>query len=210
MDRYQETHATWDRIADLYAAAFSDLDLYNDTYDLFLRELPDGAHRILEIGCGPGNIAAYMLGRAPELRWEGIDVAPNMIALARAKNPSAEFQVMDARRLDGLKPGYQGIISGFYLPYCSLDDRHNWIRDCARLLEKDGLFYLSFVPGEASESGYKTGSGGDRTYFYYHPLADVMKDLVEHGFGEIRVILKEYSRSKEEKEEHAILLARKK
>ncbi|MCF8238330.1 MAG: methyltransferase domain-containing protein [Saprospiraceae bacterium] len=209
MDRYQETFATWDKIAELYASTFSDLELYNDTYDLFLSCLSKGPHRILEIGCGPGNITSYLLRQSPELQVEGIDVAPNMIDLASKNNPTATFYIMDARQMHLLKPGFQGILSGFCLPYCSPEDRKKWIEDCAQLLADDGMFYLSFVPGSTSDSGYQTGSSGDRTYFYYHPLEDVKRELEENGFGEIQVIIKEYRRSATQVEEHAIFLARK-
>ncbi|MBD3580922.1 hypothetical protein [Flavobacterium selenitireducens] len=46
---------TFEYNALLYQTKYMDLDLYDDTYDAFLAELPHGA-KLLELGCGPGNI----------------------------------------------------------------------------------------------------------------------------------------------------------
>ena len=55
MDKYKETFKTWNKVASLYEDKFMDLDLYNNTYDYFCELVKDNA-KILEIGCGPGNI----------------------------------------------------------------------------------------------------------------------------------------------------------
>lgn len=127
MDPFQETAATWNKIASLYESTFMDLDLYNDTYDRFLSKIPPGSNRILEVGCGPGNVAQYVQKGNAELQIVGIDNAPNMVALARKNVPSATFHVMDALQIRQLDPGYGGIIAGFFLPYCTHENRLEWL-----------------------------------------------------------------------------------
>ncbi len=39
MDNYQLTFQTWDKLAQQYQEKFMELDLYNDTYDLFCQQI---------------------------------------------------------------------------------------------------------------------------------------------------------------------------
>ncbi len=209
MDRYQETFATWDKIAELYASLFMDLDLYNESYDRFCTAMPEGGPQILEIGCGPGNITRYLLRQRPDFSITGIDISPRMIRLARQLNPSASFQVMDARHLDQLDGTYAGIVAGFCLPYLSATDRKKLFEDCARILQEQGLLYLSFVAGQESDSGFQSGPTGDRSYFYYHPVHEVVRLLQEKGFRVQEQFTVQYTRSGGEQEEHQVLIASK-
>ncbi|UJH90895.1 class I SAM-dependent methyltransferase [Antarcticibacterium sp. 1MA-6-2] len=155
MDKYQETFETWNKIADLYQDKFMDMDLYNESYGLFCNSIPSNA-KILEIGCGPGNITKYLLSKSPDFEIMGVDVAPKMVELARINNPSASFKVMDGRRIADLKERYHGIICGFFLPFLSETDTEKFITDAHNLLLKNGLLYLSFAEGNPADSGFKT------------------------------------------------------
>lgn len=60
-NRYKETFETWNKGASMYQDKFMDLDLYNENYDFFCDSLNKPNSKILEIGCGPGNITKYIL-----------------------------------------------------------------------------------------------------------------------------------------------------
>lgn len=83
MDKYLETFETWNNVAKLYENKFMDLDLYNDTYEKFCEILLKKNSKILEIGCGPGNITKYLLAKRPDFDILGTDISPNMIELAK-------------------------------------------------------------------------------------------------------------------------------
>ena len=55
MTKNTETLESWNKVADLYNEKFTDLQLYNHTYDLFIEHLPYGYSKILDIACGPGR-----------------------------------------------------------------------------------------------------------------------------------------------------------
>lgn len=208
MDKYQETFQTWNKIAKIYEDKFMDLDLYNDTYDTFF-DLIKATSSVLEIGCGPGNISNYLLTKNPTLKIKGVDISENMVTLARTNNPGAEFEIMDCRNLDRLNEKYDAIIGGFCIPYLSKADCIKLISDCKNLLHHSGLLYLSFVAGDHERSGYITGRPGNRTYFYFHNLGDLEKELKANSFKIIRSISKNYNKSDGTEEIHTVLIAKK-
>src|SRR5690606_40759568 len=75
MDRYKETFDTWNNIASIYQDKFMKLDLYNDTYNFICSFIDKPKAKILEIGCGPGNITKYLISKRPDFDVFGIDIA---------------------------------------------------------------------------------------------------------------------------------------
>ena len=209
MDNYQETFDTWNKLASLYQDRFMDLDLYNDTYNFICHSITRGHAKVLEIGCGPGNITKYLLSKRPDFDIYGIDIAPNMIELAKKNNPSARFAVMDSRQIDKLNEKYDGIVCGFCLPYLSQTDCQKLITDCYHLLNENGLIYLSFVEGEPEKSEFKVGSGG-RVYFNYHKLDNIKAQLNDFKIAELKTFYVKYPISENEFDIHTILIAKKK
>jgi len=208
--RYQETFKTWNKIAKSYEDKFMNLDLYNETYSIFCESINKANASLLEIGCGPGNITKQLLTKRPDFRIFGIDIAPNMIALAKENNPTAKFDVMDCRKINEIRENFEGIVCGFCLPYLSPSDCEKFFKDAYALLAENGLFYLSFVEGNPQNSGFQTGSSGDRVYFYYHSLEYIRDKINDFEFKESGVFYFDYAKSESEKETHVILIVRKK
>lgn len=209
MNKYEETFETWNKIAHLYEDKFMNLSLYDETYDFFCNTLKQEQVNIFEIGCGPGNITKYLLSKNPNLKITGIDIAPKMIELAKANNPSANFEVMDTRELGTLNQKFNAVMCGFCLPYLSEEDCSKLINDSAKILLNDGILYLSFVQGKHSESCFISGSTGDRTYFYYHTLENIINQLLIHHFDVIKLFNVNYPKA-ENIEIHTIIIAKKK
>jgi len=209
VDTYKETFETWNKVAKLYQDKFMNLDLYDDTYDTFCEQVNIENSTILEIGCGRGNITKYLLNKRPDFRIEGIDISPNMIELAKANNPTAGFKVMDCREIDKLQSKFDGIICGFCFPYLSESDSSKLVKDCGNLLNDKGVLYISFVEGDYIKSGFQTGSSGNRTYFYFHTLDSLTKELTNNNFETIKLLNKNYKRSIAIEEVHTIIIARK-
>lgn len=210
MDRYKETFETWNKVAFLYQDMFMDLDLYNNTYDFICNHINKENPKILEIGCGPGNITKYLLSKRPDFDIYGIDIAPNMIELAKKNNPTANFAIMDGRQIDGIKSKYDGIVCGFCLPYMSQTDGQKLITDCYNLLNENGLIYISFVEGDPIESDFQTGSSGDKIYFYFHNLNELTEQLKKNYFEQINVFKVNYQKTKNKIDIHTIITAVKK
>ncbi|PKV51027.1 methyltransferase family protein [Aquimarina sp. MAR_2010_214] len=209
MDKYQETFATWNKIAQIYEDKFMNLDLYNDTYDIFCELISKNNPYILEIGCGPGNITRYLLTKNPNYKIKAIDNSAHMIELARKNNVSAEVLLMDSREIHTISQKFDAIICGFCIPYLSKSDCFKMIADCNKLLNNSGVFYISFVTGNYKDSGYVSGSSGDRMYFYYHDLESIEKELTANSFQRKQLLHKNYPKTDGTEEIHTILIAEK-
>ncbi len=206
MDKYTETFETWNKSASIYQDKFMDLNIYNDTYDYICNAIDKPNAKLLEVGCGPGNITKYLASKRPDFDILGIDIAPNMINLAKLNNPSANFAVMDSRQIKNLNTKYDGIIIGFCLPYVSQTESNKLIADSYDLLNNNGLIYLSFVEGEADKSGFKESTGG-RVYFHYHNLEHLKSQLVKTNFQELNTFKVQYRTSESDFETHTIITA---
>lgn len=178
MDRNTEAVNTFNKHASAYNERFGDLELYNDTYDLFSSLIPLRHSSILDVGCGPGNISKYLLRKRPDLKITGVDLAPNMIAIARENNPTAKFQVMDCRHISQLQDQYDAIVCGFTIPYLSKEETHKLIEDCSKLIKKEGVLYFSLIEGKYENSGYQYASNGiDRSFVHYYNSVKILSLL---------------------------------
>lgn len=185
------------------------LSLYNQSYDLFCDLLPAGQIRLLEVGCGPGNICRYLLNKRPDLDILGTDQSLNMLALAEKNNPGARFMRLDARELSSLSESFDALVSGFCLPYLDPHAVRRFFADAYALLNKNGLLYLSFVEGPHGKAEWQEGSSGDRSCFWYFETERLCAELRHAGFSIANTLELAFTKANKNIEWHKILLARK-
>lgn len=163
-----------------------DLTLYDDSYLQFCELLKPGRARVLDAGCGPGNVARFLMCQRPQLDLLGIDLAPRMVELAREAVPGARFVVHDCRALADLKQSFDGIICAFGLPYLSWNEASAFIKAASIALETDGVLYVSTMLGRSEDSGFQRCSTGDQIYVNYHSEEQVISALRACGFALLR------------------------
>jgi SAM-dependent methyltransferase len=186
MDHCAISASAFDKLADRYREKYMDLTQYDDSYHEFCELLRKGRARVLDAACGPGNASRYLMAQRPDLDLLGIDLAPRMVELARQAVPSVRFAVHDCRNLADLKPGFDGIICAFGLPYLSREEAGVFIESAAKTLEPDGVLYLSTMLGKSEDSGFESCSTGDQVYINYHPENEVIRSLHACGFTIIK------------------------
>jgi SAM-dependent methyltransferase len=130
--------AGWDRVRDGYHRFFGPITAR--AADPLLDAARVGAGtRVLDVATGPGYLAARAAARGAAV--VATDIAPEILALARALHPGIEFRPADAHRLSFADASFDAVVAGFLLPH--LGDHQAAVAELARVLEPGGRMALS-------------------------------------------------------------------
>jgi 2-polyprenyl-3-methyl-5-hydroxy-6-metoxy-1,4-benzoquinol methylase len=201
----------FDKHANQYQDQFMQIDLYEKSLKLFCKEINRSDATILDIGCGPGNISQFLINRNSDYHLLGIDIAPKMIELAKINNPSAQFTIMNCKDIKQLDKSYDGIVSGFCLPYLSKVETVQFITDATSLLNHKGVLYLSTMEDEHSKSGLVGPSSGgqDATHIYYYKAEFLTQLLIKNNFNIIDIQRQNHPHYKGKSTKDIIIIAKK-
>lgn len=139
---------SYDRVAEEYAARFAD-ELSRKPLDRALltcfAEQARGLGPVADVGCGPGQIARYLhdLG-LPVL---GIDLSPQMVALAQRLHPELTFAQGTMLALDAADAAWGGIVAFYSVIHLPPDAVPDSLREFHRVLRPGGLLLLAFHAG---------------------------------------------------------------
>lgn len=195
--------------AEEYARRFMDVSAYHASLDLFCEAVETPSAAVLDVACGPGNISRYLLMRRPGFRVLGVDLAPNMLRLARACCPGAEFRMIDARDIRHLGRSFDAVTCGFCLPYLSKSEAIGLIGDAAALLNSGGVLYLSTIEGDYTKSGpTRSTDGRHELVMYFHEANYLTAALVDSGFDVFHTCRRELAGENGTTATDLILLAR--
>jgi SAM-dependent methyltransferase len=123
-------------------------DLVAASRRLYEAVLPGSAAlgRVLEVGCGRGAGAAFVLGSRQVERYLGLDLSSENIRMCRSRprlHASAEFVVADARRLPVGDAAFDTVFSVEAAQH--FEDRLRFYREVARALSPHGRFYFASI-----------------------------------------------------------------
>ena len=99
--------------------------------------------RILDLGCGTGNLSKRLIRAFPFSRITCVDMAENMLAMARLKlktNRNVSFWQGDIREF-GFKQKYDVIVASMVLHHIEGKDKPRLYRTMRDSLSKDGVFF---------------------------------------------------------------------
>ena len=124
-----------------------------------------GGRSLLDVGCGLGDLRAYLLGRGIAVEYTGVDVSPPMVQAALERQPDGRFLCADLFGEEEVFPE-----SSFDVVYCSgifnldLGNNEDFVPQAvARFL---GLARRHV----ACNMLHKRAGDSDGTYFFYDPL----------------------------------------
>ncbi len=178
---------------------------YDEQRDLFIRFIPferDASLRILDLGCGPGLLAARILAEFPRAELKAFDLTAKMIDACRSRlaaTDRATYQIGDFRT-DDFWTGYDLIVASLSLHHLELVERPGFFARAYRGLNPRGhLISAEVIVDESSavrEDQYQLwrafmaaqGEDGDAWYNKHivkdHPaeISALVSMLSEAGF----------------------------
>ena len=208
MDTTRMAKDLFNKMADVYQQKFMNVDKYADTLNMFCEAVKQDA-KVLDAACGPGNVTRYLLDKQPSWKILGIDIAEQMLALAKQNNPEAAFQIMDCRDIGKLNERFDAVICAFGLPYLSKQDALQFINDSYAILNPGGVLYISTMTDDYSKSGIDVSSSGDELYIYYHEADYLTDELKRLNFEPLCVQVSEYHHDNGKTYNDLVLIAKK-
>lgn len=211
MKRNEITLHNWNQLAQAYQDKFMKMDLYNDTYDRFCDVIDKDNARLLELGCGPGNITKYLLEKKPNYSILATDTSKAMIDLGKTNVPKAEFQLLDVRDMVDLHQTFDAILGGFVIPYLNSEEVKHFITNSFKLLNDKGILYFSCIEKDTSYSETQTSSDGKITMeVNYHGSTSLIQSLEEDQFKLVSLFRINYPKPNGMNDIHLVIIAQKK
>ena len=144
----QRIQEGYDAIAEAYADHFSD-ELAHKPFDRMWLDrfatLTAGT-RVCDLGCGPGQVAAYLHARGADVL--GADLSDGMLRQARRLHPSIEFRREDMQALTFANDSLGGIAAFYAIVNLNPDQAEAAFRECRRVLAPGGHLLLAFHVGD--------------------------------------------------------------
>lgn len=118
----------------------------------FIQALP-GQARVLDIGCAVGYVVEILQGF--NIKAEGIDISPNMIAYARKRLPNTKFVVGDFLAQN---PPYQNLDGVILYAFIHLFPK-TIVNECMKVvinsLKPDGYIFIGTTKSQTSSEGFE-------------------------------------------------------
>ncbi|CUU60955.1 Methyltransferase domain-containing protein [Parafrankia irregularis] len=139
--------AAYDGVAEVYAELFADLldrqplerALLSAFADL-VRPLPGP---VADLGCGPGHVTAHLHGLGLDVF--GVDLSPEMVALARSTHPGLRFDVGTMTALNLPDRTLGGALCRYSLIHTPPADLPAALAEVHRVLAPGGHLLLGFL-----------------------------------------------------------------
>lgn len=154
-----------------------------------------GDRRVLEIGCGTGNLLTALGRRRPELATLGIDPDPAALRRARRKAARRRLPIRYDRAFADELPvpdaSFDVVLSSFMLHHLDDDERLRTLREVRRVLRPGGELHV--VDADGTPSGHNRRKihsrlTGSRPELVLAALREAgLAEVAENGRGRARV-----------------------
>ncbi|BBZ03118.1 methyltransferase [Mycolicibacterium chitae] len=173
-----EVRQRYGELAETYTRTFGDVATV-DPQDLAFLKANLGACEgpVLDVGCGPGHLTAYLAGLGLDAR--GLDLVPEFIDTATSRWPSIEFSVGSLRTLEVPDRSLGGILAWYSLIHCEPTELTDILKELRRAMAPGATLVVGFFDGDAVEAfAHKV------TTAYRCPIDEMSRLLAIAGFTE--------------------------
>lgn len=177
------TRDAYAAVAETYAERLLD-ELTHKPFDRALldvvAERTEGRGRVLDIGCGPGQVARYLDGRGVSV--EGVDRSPEMLAVARRESPDLRFTEADFTALPFADGACAGVVGYYAIVHLPGDALPRVCEELRRVVREGAPVLLAFHVGDERvhlDAWWELPVSVD---FFLHPVARVEEALRAAGF----------------------------
>ncbi|MFJ8021353.1 class I SAM-dependent DNA methyltransferase [Streptomyces sp. NPDC096311] len=208
--RPDATRASYDTVAVAYNELLK-AELENKPFDramlaAFAEKVRDGGGgQVADLGCGPGRVTIHLEGLG--LDAYGIDLSPQMVALARRSHPHLRFEVGSMTDLDIEDASLAGALVWYSTVHTPLEELPLFFAEFHRILAPGGHLLIAFKVGaERVHLDHAYGHDLDLDVYRFPPER-VVELLGDAGLVEVARLVREADAH--EKTPQAFVLARK-
>jgi hypothetical protein len=145
-DRVRTTYAA---VAASYAETLAD-ELDRLPFERWLLDrvaVEAGALPVVDVGCGPGHVAAYLGAAGADAR--GVDLTPEMVEQARTRFPGVRYDIGDLTRLmrPEMAPGWGAVVAWYSLIHLAGSELADAVAALARPIADGGVLLLALHAG---------------------------------------------------------------
>ena len=187
-DKNKKTVEAYDKSYQFYADKFDSYGARIADVDRALKLNESGSNKVLELGCGNGKDAQYIISKVGISNYEGIDASGGLIKLAKVKNPRAVFHVKDMREVSYETEMFGIIFSFASMLHVNREEMAVLVAKCHKILKILGILYISTKFGEYKE--IEIENLGDKKYYFSYEAEDIRR-MAGDGFKVVFSIIQD-------------------
>lgn len=186
----ETTIRSYNACIDRYVEKFMDFASYTaKSLHFQTHYLAEGA-TILDLGCGPGNVAKLLLEQNSTYKITGVDLSGEMLKVARRNAPNAQFHTADLREFTS-DTRFDAVIASFSIVHLTNNEAQQLLTRLHTLLQPGGYLYLSFMEGRTA--GFETTSFSDNALYYnYYDRNYIQALLRESALETVELLEDDY------------------
>ena len=185
--RDQRVRDGYDGVAEAYFEQFGD-ELTGKPFDIWLLERIAslaGSDPIVDVGCGPGHIAAFLADTGATV--SGVDLSPQMVAVASREFPDLDFSVGNLSTL--LRPrtaaGWGAVVAWYSLVHLAGSELDPAVAALARTLAPGGVLAVAVHAGDEVRRVTELVGEPVELDFVLHDQTQLLAAFAAAGLSEI-------------------------
>lgn len=140
----RRTREAYSSVAGTYIELLGSIDSVEEADKSFISEGFEGVADVLDVGCGPGHLTAYLSGLGHQAA--GIDLVREFVNHARSTYPGTDFSVADIASFSTETKRVDGVLAWYSLIHMSPGEMAKALQRISEILVPGGvLIYGGFL-----------------------------------------------------------------